>query len=205
MYFVGGLLAGAGLCLLIIRLSGLAIVSEAHLDDQAQRLADLEKENAELTDDLFSYKGPGAVFDPDDLPYDESIDAREMLADAREQALRSGQFLMVTFGANWCTDCRTLYHNLKTDEIKTYTDGLFHFAHVDVGKFNRNRDVAADLGVDLSRGIPVAIFFDPSGAKIGTTNEGQLERARFYSSKQILKFVRSIAERSLVTTPDSFD
>ena len=205
MHFVGGLLAGGALCLLIIRMSGWAIVNEEDLDNQAQLLTDLQEENAELTDDLFSYKGPGAVFDPDDLPYDESIDAGTMLADARKQAMQSGKFLMVTFGANWCMDCRTLYHNLKTDEIKAYTDGVFRFAHVDVGKFNKNRDIAEELGVDLSRGIPVAIFFDPSGAKIGTTNQGQLERARFYSSKQILKFVRNVAENSLVTTPDSFE
>ena len=38
---------------------------------------------------------------------------------------------------------------------------------------------------------------------IGTTNEGQLEPARRYTSKQILRFVRDIAERSQITTPDS--
>jgi hypothetical protein len=57
----------------------------------------------------------------------------------------------------------------------------------------------------LSRGIPVAIFFDPEGEVIGTTNEGQLEPSRHYSSKQILKFVRDIAEHSRVSAPDSVD
>jgi len=110
---------------------------------------------------------------------------------------------MITFGANWCMDCRTLYYNLKTDDVMAYTDGVFRFANVDVGKFNRNRDVAEELGVDLARGIPVAIFFDPAGNKIGTTNDGQLEPARYYTSKQILKFVRDIVEKSLIGSPDS--
>jgi len=57
----------------------------------------------------------------------------------------------------------------------------------------------------LSRGIPVAIFFDPAGEVIGTTNDGQLEPARYYSSKQILKFVRDIVEHSRVLAPDSVD
>jgi hypothetical protein len=87
----------------------------------------------------------------------------------------------------------------------TYTDGVFHFANVDVGKFNRNSEVAKELGVDLARGIPVAIFFDPAGNKIGTTNDGQLEPARFYTSKQILKFVRDIAERSSIQAPDAVE
>ena len=203
MHFVGGILAGAAICLVVIRLSGLAVVSQEHLDEQAQLVADLNRENYELTDDLFNYRGPDAVFDPSDLPYDESTDARAMVVDARQQALQAGKFLMITFGANWCVDCRTLHHNLKADDVLAYTDGVFHFANVDVGKFNRNKEVAEELGVDLARGIPVVIFFDPAGNKIGTTNDGQLEPARFYTSKQILKFVRDIAEKSLIAAPDS--
>jgi hypothetical protein len=67
----------------------------------------------------------------------------------------------------------------------------------------RRQAVAEELGVDLSRGIPVAIFFGPDGKLIGTTNDGQLEPARRYSSKQILRFMRDIAERSRITVPDS--
>ena len=204
MHFVGGILAGGVICLIVLRLSGLAVVSQHELDKQAQLIADLEIENYQLTDDLFNYQGPDAVFDPTDLPYDELADARAVVADARQQALQAGKFLMVTFGANWCLDCRTLYHNLKTDDVKAYTDGVFHFTNVDVSKFNSNRDLAEELGVDLARGIPVAIFFDATGNKIGTTNDGQLETARFYSSKQILKFVRDVAERSVIAAPDSF-
>jgi thiol-disulfide isomerase/thioredoxin len=203
MHFVGGILAGGVICLAVLRMSGLAVVSQHELDQQAQRVANLEKENYELTDDLFNFQGPDAMFDPSNLPYDESADAHAVVADARQQALQSGEFLMITFGANWCMDCRTLYHNLESDEVMSYTDGIFHFANVDVGKFNRNRDVAEELGVDLARGIPVAIFFDPAGEKIGTTNDGQLEPARYYTSKQILKFVRDIAEKSLIGAPDS--
>ena len=203
MHFVGGILAGGVICLVVLRMSGLAVVSQHELDEQAQLVADLQEENYELTDDLFDYQAPEAVFDPSDRPYDESADAHAVVADARQQALQAGEFLMITFGANWCMDCRTLYYNLETDYVIEYTDGLFHFANVDVGKFNRNRDVAEELGVDLALGIPVAIFFDREGNKIGTTNDGQLETARFYSSKQILKFVRNIAEKSLIEAPDS--
>jgi thioredoxin-like negative regulator of GroEL len=110
---------------------------------------------------------------------------------------------MVTFGANWCMDCRTLYRNLNNEEVADYARDLFLFVNVNVGKFNRNRQLADELGVDLSRGIPVAIFFDPDGRVIGTTNEGQLEPARRYSSKQILRFLRDIAERERVLAPDS--
>lgn len=203
MLFVAGILTGGVICVIMLRLSGLAVVGQEELDEQRQSIADLQIENHDLTNDLFNYQGPDAVFDPTDLPYDELADAHAVVADARQQALQAGKFLMVTFGANWCMDCRTLYHNLKTDDVIAYADGVFHFTNVDVGKYNRNRELAKELGVDLARGIPVAIFFDPAGNKIGTTSDGQLETARLYSSKQILKFIRDIAEKSLIATPDS--
>jgi len=198
-----GMIAGAILCLVAILLSGLTVVSHSELNQQTQLIDDLQQENQELTDDLFNYQGPDALWDPADLPYDESADANVIVATAREQALRDGKFLMITFGANWCADCRTLYQTLKAEDVAAYTDRILHFANIDVGKFNRNRDVAEELGIDLKRGIPVAVFFDPEGQKIGTTNAGQLEPARLYTSKQILKFVRDIVEKSLIAAPDS--
>lgn len=203
MYFVGGIFAGGVICLVALRLSGLAVVGQDEFEEQAQLVADLQRENSELTDDLFNYQGPDRLFDAADPPYDELADARAIVTDARQQAVQASKILMVTFGANWCMDCLTLHRHLKTDDVSAYTDGQFHFANVDVGKFNRNRDLAEELGVDLARGIPVAIFFDAAGNEIGTTNDGELETSRYYSSKQILKFIRDVAEKSLITAPDS--
>lgn len=203
LVFVGGAVVGAAATFATMWAAGFSVVSQRALDEQAQLIAELQQENVELTDDLFNYQGPDAVFDPNDLPYDADADARATIAAAREHAMTDGKFLMVTFGANWCVDCRTLYHHLKSDDVRIFADDQLHFVNVDVGKFNRNRDVARELGVNLGRGIPVAVFFDPQGREIGNTNDGQLEPARFYSSKQILKFVRDIVERSLITAPDS--
>ncbi|MGB5255864.1 MAG: hypothetical protein WBN44_01305 [Woeseiaceae bacterium] len=110
---------------------------------------------------------------------------------------------MITFGAIGYIDCRTPHHHLNSDELRTYTDDVFRFVNVDVGKFSANRDVAEKLGIDLTRGIPVAAFFDPAGETIGTTNDSQPEPAQFYTSKQILRFVRDIPERNLITAPDT--
>ena len=180
------------------------MVSRDHLEAQSDLLAELRAENAELTEDMFGpHVQPGLDAGGEPPPYDASLNARQEVAMARDEALREQKFLMVTFGANWCMDCRTLHRRLKSEDVKKYTEGRFLFVNVDVGKFNQNADLAKELGVTLSRGIPVAIFFDPEGEVIGTTNEGQLEPARRYTSKQILRFVRDIAERSQITTPDS--
>ena len=201
--FVGGIVLGVVIGAAALRLSGFALISQQELDKQSRLIADLQEENHELTDDLFAYQGPNVVFDASDLPYKDDADASATVALARQQAIEDEKFLMVTFGANWCLDCRTLYKHLHSPEVQTFTAETFDFVNVNVGKFNTNVDLATDLGVDLRRGIPVAIFFGPDGRVIGTTNEGQLEPARFYTSKQILKFIRDIVEKSHIAAPDS--
>lgn len=203
LLFVSGIVAGVAISAGMMRLSNFTLISQHDLDEQRRQITAQQEEIYELTDDLFVYKGPDVVFDTNDLPYKNDVDAATTVASARQQALDDEKFLMITFGANWCLDCRTLHHHLQSREVQTFTADTFDFVNVNVGKFNMNVNLATDLGVDLQRGIPVAIFFGPDGQVIGTTNEGQLEPARFYTSKQILKFVRDIVEKSLIAAPDS--
>jgi protein disulfide-isomerase len=201
--FVGGVVAGALVCLGALRLSGVVFLSQGERNEQLQQIAELKAENRELTNDLFRYQAPQAGPGDLELPFQPDADASGAVAAGRAEARANEQILMITFGANWCLDCRTLYRHLQDDEVRAYTTGLFRFVNVDVGLFNKNRELAAELGVDLGRGIPVAVFFGPEGELVGTTNDGQLEPARYYTSKQILKFVRDVAEKSMITAPDS--
>jgi len=204
--FLAGLILGLAVYHAGLLLTGQTPVAREHLDAQQARLELLQQENLELTEELFQPRVQGGyAFGAEEPPYDEQADAASMISKARKAAQAEGKFLMVTFGANWCKDCRTLHSHLNSEPVAEYTRDLFRFVNVDVGMFNRNRDVAESLGVSLARGIPVAIFFGPEGTLIGTTNEGQLETSRKYSSSQILKFVRSIAERDRILAPDSLD
>lgn len=72
---------------------------------------------------------------------------------------------------------------------------------MDVGDFDRNLDIARELGVGLDRGIPVAIFYGRDGRVIGTTSRGELEPARRYSSQQILAFLQVVAREERITVP----
>jgi protein disulfide-isomerase len=204
--FVAGMASGIALYHAALTVGKITLVSQQTLQEQQSELAGLRKENSELTEELFRPRDPLLPLSyGNELPYDGDEDASGKVQAARKEAVKNRQFLMVTFGANWCRDCRNLHLMLHSPEVERYTEGLFHFVNVDVGKFNQNRHVAEGLGVDLSRGIPVAIFFDPEGRLIGTTNEGQLEPARHYTSRQILKFMRGIAERSRISMPDGVD
>jgi len=204
--FLAGVILGLAVYHGTLIVIGKTPVDSGLLDEQQARMDLLREENLELTEELFRPRVAGNVtFSQDDLPYDGQADAAAIISNARMEARAERKFLMVTFGANWCLDCRTLHHHLNSEPVVGYARDLFLFVNVDVGKLNQNRDIAESLGVSLSRGIPVAIFFNPEGEVVGTTNEGQLEPARRYSSKQILKFVRDIAERDRILAPDSVD
>lgn len=202
--FVVGLAGGALLYHSVLTVNDLAIAPRQEMEEQNELVSKLQEENHQLYDELFKPR-EGGVLPPYESkpPYDESRDANLDVAEARKKALDEKKFLMVTFGANWCQDCRNLHRILKSEEVQDYTRDVFNFVNVDVGKFNQNTQLATELGVSLRRGIPVAIIFDTDGQVIGTTNEGQLEPARRYSSRQILKFVRDIAERSRILAPDA--
>ncbi len=200
----GAFIAGIASYHLYLELRGATVVDRTEQEQLQYRLQKLQEENNQLFEELLSPKPDhDPLADQADLPYDGEADARINVAEARERALIEGKYLMVTFGANWCPDCRNLHRQLKSELVATYTRDQFLFVNVDVGKFNQNTELAKELGVSLRRGIPVAIFFGKDGEMIGTTNEGELEPARRYTSQQILKFIRDVAERSRILAPDA--
>jgi thiol-disulfide isomerase/thioredoxin len=139
--------------------------------------------------------------DPARLPYLKDVDARKDFEAARERATAAGKFLMVTFGANWCPDCRALHRRLHAEPVSGFVADHYEIVTVDIADFDRNLDLARDLGVDLQMGIPVAVFFAPDGSVIGATNRGELEPARSYTSRQILKFLQDVVNDGRIAAP----
>lgn len=204
--FLGGLVLGMAAYHVGLLVSGRVPVHREHLNQQHTLVGEFQAENQALTDKLFSPRTQAEfALDPGATPYDEEADGASLIRDARAAAYEEGKILMVTFGANWCLDCIALHHHLGTEPVAGYARDLFRFAFVDIGSQKRNRAVAESLGVSLENGIPVAVFYSPRGGVIGTTNDGELEPSRFYSSKQILKFIRDISERGRISAPDSID
>ena len=110
---------------------------------------------------------------------------------------------MVTFGANWCADCRALHRQLHAEPVRSFVAEHYEIVTVDIGDFDRNLALAKDVGVDLQMGIPVAVFYGADGRVIGATNRGELEPARTYTSRQILKFLQDVAQEGRISAPSA--
>jgi thioredoxin 1 len=85
-----------------------------------------------------------------------------LIAEARARATRNHKFLMVEFGAGWCTDCAQLSKSLEDEKRRDQFRKEFELLYVDVGEFNRNLDIAKSLGIDVTEAIPTAAFFPPN-------------------------------------------
>jgi thiol:disulfide interchange protein len=136
------------------------------------------------------------------LPYSATADARRDIADAKARAAAEGKMVMVTFGANWCPDCLTLHKDLEDPVTRKYANEKFELVNVDVGEFDKNADVASELGVAPVNGIPFAVFFSSDGRPICDTRRGELEPSRHYSSSEILDFLKQVADHRRVVNPD---
>jgi thioredoxin 1 len=134
-------------------------------------------------------------------PYDTKADAHKDIAAAQQRAKASKKYVMVIFGANWCKDCIVLHRLLDEPPTKAYVDAHFEIVGVDLGRFDKQMDVAKSLKVDLDKGIPAAAFLASDGSPIGNTNNGELEASRNYHSEMILHFLHEVVENHKIVKP----
>src|ERR1051325_5704962 len=92
-------------------------------------------------------------------PYDETADAKLDLEKALATATNTP--ILVVFGANWCGDCKALDAAMKHGASASLLSRDFRIIKVDVGRFNKNRDLAKSYGVFFEKGIPSIAIVSP--------------------------------------------
>jgi protein disulfide-isomerase len=127
-------------------------------------------------------------------PYDEAADARAQIRAALARSQADKRPVLVVFGANWCPDCRALDLAMKGGRNAELIGKEFRVVKVDVGRFDKNADVAERYGVPLKKGIPAVAIVSPAGRAIYATKAGELADARGMSEDGIYQFFRKAAE-----------
>jgi len=120
--------------------------------------------------------------------YDEAADARADIDRAQAQAAAGGRQVLVVFGANWCGDCRVLDMTMKQGRLKPVIDAKFVVVKVDVGRFDRNVDIAQRYGVPLKKGIPTIAVLAAGGTPAFVTTGGELADARSMGEDALVRF-----------------
>jgi len=126
-------------------------------------------------------------------PYDEAADAKAQVSAALAQATQSRLPVLVVFGANWCPDCKVLDLAFKSGPSAPLIDRHFKVVKVDVGRFDKNVDVAQAYGVPLNKGIPAVVVLSPQGQVLYATQAGELADARRMGDQGIYDFFAKVA------------
>jgi thioredoxin 1 len=123
--------------------------------------------------------------------YDEKADASRQIAAAITAASQPGKpvrNIVLVFGANWCPDCHALDDNMHKPELASLIEKHFVAVKIDVGRMDKNLDVALKHGVPVKRGIPAMAVLDSRGRLLYAQDQGQFADARHMSFESIKAF-----------------
>jgi thioredoxin 1 len=121
-------------------------------------------------------------------PYDEAADASLQVQQALAQAKAAQVPVLVVFGANWCGDCKVLDMAMKDGAAAALIARDFRVVKVNVGRFDRNLDLAEAYGVPLKKGIPAVVILSPARQVLYATRAGELADARQMGDAGIHEF-----------------
>ncbi len=126
-------------------------------------------------------------------PYDELANAPAQIQTSLQEAKVTNKPVLVVFGANWCGDCKVLDVSFKTGASAPLIQQHFKMVKVNVGKFDRNLDIAEAYGVPLKKGIPAVAILSIDGKVIYATKTGELADARNMGDTAIYDFFVKVA------------
>lgn len=108
----------------------------------------------------------------------EKADAGKQIQAAIAQATREGKNIILDFGANWCLDCHILDSQMEKPELARLIKADFVVVDIDVGKFDKNLDLAEKYHVPLKMGVPALAILDSHGKLLYSQEHGEFEGAR---------------------------
>ena len=130
------------------------------------------------------------------LPYDESADAKADVKRTLAEAKKANMPVLIIYGANWCLDCRALDKALHEGRNAELVNREFKVVKVDVGRFDKNLDVAEAYGNPIKKGIPGAAVLSPDGKVLYLSKLGELADARHMSETGIYDFFHAVTQHT---------
>lgn len=109
--------------------------------------------------------------------YDEAADAKQQIAETVSRARKENRRVLIQWGGNWCSWC-ILLHDLMASDPKIKRELMYEYdvVAIDIGKFNKNMDLAAAYGADLkTSGVPYLTVLDAEGKVVANQETGSLE------------------------------
>ncbi len=121
--------------------------------------------------------------------YNETADAHAEIKEALTKARVEHKRVIVVFGANWCHDCHVLDAAFHRPDLARIIAANYEVVHVDIGKGQKNQDLATKYEVPLKRGIPGLAVIEADGKLVYSQKNGEFENARGLSVEDFRAFL----------------
>ncbi len=121
--------------------------------------------------------------------YNERANARAEIKEALAKAAAEHKRVIVVFGANWCYDCHVLDAAFHRADLAQIIAANYEVVHVDIGKGQKNQDLATKYDVPLKRGIPGLAVIEADGKLVYSQKNGEFENARGLSTEDFRAFL----------------
>ncbi len=111
------------------------------------------------------------------------------LAAALKDAAVAHKRVLVDFGGDWCPDCQALdiyFHDAANAPLLAAN---YVLVHVNIGRLDRNLEVAARLKVPLKKGVPALAVLGDDGTLIYSQQSGEFEAMRHMQSAAVTEFL----------------
>ncbi len=121
--------------------------------------------------------------------YSATADAHADIAQAIHTAAQEHKRIILDFGGNWCGDCQVLDIYFHQEPNQTIVDKNFVVVHVDIGRMDKNVDVAEKYSVPLNRGVPALAVLDQHGHLLYSQKDGEFESMRRMDPASVTEFL----------------
>lgn len=108
---------------------------------------------------------------------------------ALAKAARLHKRIILDFGGNWCGDCVALDRYFHQEPNASLLKANFILVDVNIGKFDRNTDIAKTYGVPLEKGVPALAVLDSRGHTLFSQKKGEFEAMRTLSPSALTEFL----------------
>jgi thiol:disulfide interchange protein len=122
--------------------------------------------------------------------YNEDTDAKKDIAGALALAQATNKNVLLDFGANWCPDCQVLDIYMHDEANSDLITRYYIPVHIDVGRMDKNLNVAYTFNVPINKGIPALAVVQPSGRVVYSQTHGEFNNMRAMQSSDLTEFLK---------------
>lgn len=127
--------------------------------------------------------------------YDMAADGEIQLASAMTRAQEEEKRILLSLGANWCSDSQKTYDVLQTNTpIQTLIDQAYILTLIDVNNrigHQRNASIIDRYGVSLDRGIPALLVLTPEGELLSENADMRPQDSDHEHPERILAYLEN--------------